>query len=60
MGNITSCCLIWSILLLSGDFGGANGDDGKDLFSSTDDMKKLFAKEQLISGSNDKISVKYV
>ena len=30
-----------------------NGDDGKDLFSSTDDMKKLFSKEVQISGNNN-------
>ena len=30
-----------------------NGDDGKDLFSSTDDMKKLFSKEVQISGNDN-------
>ena len=30
-----------------------SGDDSKDLFSSTDDMKKLFSKEVKISGNNN-------
>lgn len=31
-------------------------DDGKDLFSSTDDMKKLFSKEVQISGNYNLIT----
>ena len=30
-----------------------NGDDGLDLFSSTDDMKKLFTKEIRIRGKTN-------
>ena len=39
------------VLHLMGKFS-VNGDDGNDLFSSTDDMKKLFVKEIQFSGKN--------
>ena len=32
-----------------------NGDDGLDLFSSTDDMKKLFTKEIKIRGKTNSL-----
>ena len=34
-----------------------NGDDGLDLFSSTDDMKKLFTKEIKIRGKTNSLYV---
>ena len=42
---------VWIVLHLMGKCG-VNGDDGNDLFSSTDDMKKLFVKEIQFSGKN--------
>ena len=43
--------VVWIALHLINKFG-VNGDDGNDLFSSTDDMKKLFLKEMQFSGRN--------
>ena len=38
------------ILLCLLMFSSVNGDDGRDLFSSTEDMKTLFLKEAKLTG----------
>ena len=45
--------VVWIVSHLISKFG-VDGDNGNDLFSSTDDMKKLFNKEIQFSGRNDR------
>ena len=43
-------CALFRNILICAIFICVSGDDGLDLFSSTDDMKKLFTKEIRIRG----------
>ena len=52
LGHKREECFLFLLLnaLICVIFICVNGDDGLDLFSSTDDMKKLFTKEIRIRG----------
>ena len=43
---------VYSTISFLSIFVYVTGDDGRDLFSSTEDMKKLFVKEQKLTGNN--------
>ena len=48
---------VYSAISFLSIFVYVTGDDGRDIFSSTEDMKKLFVKEQKLTGN--KILVTY-
>jgi hypothetical protein len=42
---------VYSTILFHSIFICVTGEDGRDLFSSTEDMKKLFVKEEKLTGN---------
>ena len=51
LSNINGSLIIFLLYFLSLlMFTSVNGDDGRDLFSSTEDMKTLFLKEAKLTG----------